>query len=114
MAASRRNERSAIAQRAVSHRSARPYGRWGAGTLIGGSEFPGITAGARLVLLTALRRGPAARRRSRQRRSAMPDNLSLVERRARAEAEEIAALLRRHGERLPQPENGGAFGAFFD
>ena len=34
----------------------------------------------------------------------MSDNLSLVEQRARAEAEEIAALLRRHGEKLPAPE----------
>lgn len=44
----------------------------------------------------------------------MSDNLSLVEQRARAEAEEIAALLRRHGEKLPAPEHAEAFGELFD
>jgi len=44
----------------------------------------------------------------------MSDNLSLVERQARAEAEEIAALLRRYGQKLPEPGHAEAFGAFFD
>jgi erythromycin esterase-like protein len=43
----------------------------------------------------------------------MPDDVKLLERQE-TEAAKIAALLRRHGEKLPMPEHAEAFGALFD
>ncbi len=44
----------------------------------------------------------------------MPNNVSLLERRQQAEAEELARLLRGYAEVLPQPERSETFGGFFD
>jgi erythromycin esterase-like protein len=44
----------------------------------------------------------------------MAENVSLLERRQQAEAEELARLLRGCGENLPEPERADAFGGFFD
>src|SRR5687768_3286453 len=44
----------------------------------------------------------------------MPDDVRLLERRQRQEAEALARLLHRGAERLPEPERAEAFGACFD
>jgi erythromycin esterase-like protein len=44
----------------------------------------------------------------------MPDDAGLLQRTQVAEAEQLAALLRGHAERLPQPERSDQFGALFD
>src|ERR1044071_7889284 len=44
----------------------------------------------------------------------MPDDVSLLDRRQQAEAEELARLLRDCTENLPEPERADAFGSFFD
>src|SRR5437660_9435610 len=44
----------------------------------------------------------------------MPDDIRLLERRQLAEAEELARVLRRRAEKLPEPERADEFGACFD
>src|SRR5687768_5620892 len=44
----------------------------------------------------------------------MPDDVRLLERRQRQEAEALARLLHGHAEQLPEPERAEAFGTLFD
>src|SRR5437764_15457357 len=44
----------------------------------------------------------------------MPDDVRLLQQGQQKSAEELAAILRQHAERLPEPERAEAFGAPFD